>query len=73
MGPDALEMNSDHSGIFEIAPKYCILDSVIDYEGNSISSKEFLLSLAYLKCAQNSYITLQLGKNNLTAYFIINY
>ena len=27
---------------FEIAPKYCILDSFVDYESCSISSKEFL-------------------------------
>ena len=38
----ALEMNRDHSVIFEIAPKYCILDSFVDYEGYSISSKGFL-------------------------------
>ena len=30
---------------FEIALKYCILDSFIDYEGYSISSKEFLLKV----------------------------
>ena len=39
---DALEMNRDHSVTFEIAPKYCILDSSVDYEGYSISSKGFL-------------------------------
>ena len=38
----ALETNRDHSVIFEIASKYCILDSSIDYEGYSISSKGFL-------------------------------
>ena len=27
----ALEMNRDHSVIFEIASKYCILDSLVDY------------------------------------------
>ena len=32
----------DHSVIFEIVPKYCILDSLDDYEGYSISSKGFL-------------------------------
>ena len=32
----------DHSVVFEIAPKYCILDSFVDYEGYSISSKGFL-------------------------------
>ena len=36
----AMEMNGDHSVVFEIAPRYCILDSFIDYEGYSISSKE---------------------------------
>ena len=34
----ALEMNKDHSVVFEIAPKYCISDSFVD----SISSKGFL-------------------------------
>ena len=34
-----LEMNRDHSVIFEIASKYCILDSFLDYDGYSISSK----------------------------------
>ena len=35
-------MNQDHFVIFEIAPKYCILDSLVDYEDYSSSSKEFL-------------------------------
>ena len=39
----ALEVNRDHSVIFEIASKYCISDSFVDYEGYSISSKGFLL------------------------------
>ena len=38
----ALEMNRDHSVIFEITSKYCILDSLVDYDGYSISSKGFL-------------------------------
>ena len=38
----ALETNQDHSVIFESAPKYCILDSFVDYEGYSISCKGFL-------------------------------
>ena len=38
----ALEMNREHSVIFEIASKYCISDSFVDYEGYSISSKGFL-------------------------------
>ena len=38
----ALETNRDHSVVFEIAPKYCISDSFVDYDGYSISSKGFL-------------------------------
>ena len=38
----ALEMNRDHSVVFEIASKYCILDSLVDYDGYSTSSKGFL-------------------------------
>ena len=37
-----LETNRDHSVVFEIAPKYCISDSFIDYDGCSIFSKGFL-------------------------------
>ena len=38
----ALVMNRDHSFIFEIVPKYGILESFLDYEGYSMSSKRFL-------------------------------
>ena len=38
----ALETNGDHSVVFETASKYCILDSFVDYDGYSISSKGFL-------------------------------
>ena len=38
----AVETNRDHSVIFETAFKYCILDSFVDYDGYSISSKRFL-------------------------------
>ena len=38
----ALETNRDHFVVFEIAPKYCILDSFVDHNGHSISSKGFL-------------------------------
>ena len=41
----ALEMNRDNSVIFETAPKYCISDSFVDYEGYSIPSKGFLPSV----------------------------
>ena len=39
----ALEMNEEHSVIYEIVSKYCILDSFVDYEGYSISSKGFCI------------------------------
>ena len=38
----ALEMNRDHSVVFEIASKYCISDSFVDHNRYSISSKGFL-------------------------------
>ena len=38
----ALETNRYHCVIFEILPKYCILDPFVDYESYSISSKRFL-------------------------------
>ena len=38
----ALEMNRDHSVVFEIASKYCISDSFVNHDGFSISSKGFL-------------------------------
>ena len=38
----ALETNRDHSVVFEIASKYCILDSFVDHDGYSISSTGFL-------------------------------
>ena len=38
----ALEMNRDHSVILKTAPKCCISDSLVDYDGYSISSKGFL-------------------------------
>ena len=37
-----LEMNRDHSVVFEIASKYCISDSFVDHDGYSISSEGFL-------------------------------
>ena len=54
----SLEMDRDHSVIFEIAAKYCILDSFVDYEGYSISSKGFLATIVderviWIKFAQS--------------------
>ena len=44
----ALETNRDHSVIFETAPKYCILNSFLDYESYSISSKGFLPTVVHV-------------------------
>ena len=41
----ALEMNGDHSVVFEIASKYCISDSFVDHDGYSISSEGFQSSV----------------------------
>ena len=38
----ALETNRDHPVFFEIESRYWILDSFVDYDGYSISSKGFL-------------------------------
>ena len=38
----ALEMKRDHSVVFEMASKYCILESFVGYDGYSISSKGLL-------------------------------
>ena len=37
-----LETDRDHSVILEIAPRYCILDFLVDCDGYSISPKGFL-------------------------------
>ena len=41
----ALKMNRDNSVVFEIASKYCISDSLVDYDGCSISSMGFLATV----------------------------
>ena len=38
----ALEMNRDLCVVFETASRYCISDSLVDYDGYSLSSKGFL-------------------------------
>ena len=38
----SLETNRDHTVIFEIASKYCILDFFVDRDGYSFSSEGFL-------------------------------
>ena len=45
----ALQINRDYSVIFEIASKYGILDSFVDYECYSISSKGFLPTVVDIK------------------------
>ena len=45
----ALEMNRDHSVVFEIASKYCISDSFVDHDGYSISSEGFLPTVVDIK------------------------
>ena len=42
-----LETNRDHSVVFETAPKYCISDSFVDYEGYFISSKREEISTTH--------------------------
>ena len=44
----ALERSRDHSVIYEIASKYCISDSFVDYEVHSISSKGFLPTVVHI-------------------------
>ena len=39
-------MNKEHSVVFEIASKYCMEDSFVDYDGYSISSKGFLPTIS---------------------------
>ena len=39
----ALEMIRDHSGIFEVASKYCISGSFVDQDGYSVSSRDSCL------------------------------
>ena len=43
-----LEMNRDHSAVFEIASRYCISDFLVDYDGYCISSKGFLPTIVVI-------------------------
>ena len=40
-----LEMNRDHSVVFEILSKYCISESFVDHDGYSISLEGFLSTI----------------------------
>ena len=46
-------MSTDHSVTFEIAPKYCVLDSFVDSKGCSISSKGFLPTVQFSSVTQS--------------------
>ena len=54
----ALETSRDYSAVFETEPKYCILDSFVDYEGYSISFS--FLFYIYILCAIHKRFFLQL-------------
>ena len=43
-----LGMYIDHSVIFEVTSKYCILDYLVDYDGYSISSEGFLPTVVHI-------------------------
>ena len=58
----AWERDRDHSVIFEIAPKYSILDSFVDY----VATPFFLRILIYHSCLQNvGCISLDVGKSEM--------
>ena len=44
----ALEMNRDHSVVFENSSKNCISDSFVDHDGYSISSEGFLPTVVHV-------------------------
>ena len=46
----ALEINQDHSVIFEVGQQYCILDSFVDYEGYFVSPMVFLPTVIDIIC-----------------------
>ena len=52
----ALETNRDHSVIFEIASKYCILDCFVDHDDYSISFEGFLPAVVDIMGELNSPI-----------------
>ena len=56
----ALEMNKDHSVVFEIASKYCISNSFVDHDGYSISSEGFLPAVVDIMLLTKSTLILKL-------------
>ena len=61
----ALEMNHDHSVIFEIASKYCILDSFVDYDSYSVSSKGFLPTVICIKFTHSVHFSSLIPKMSM--------
>ena len=57
----ALEMNRDHSVVFEIAFKYCISDYFVDHDGYSISPKGFLPTVVDVRTKLVEVIGFQLS------------
>ena len=53
-----LERNRDHSVVFEIVSKYFILDSFVDYDGYSTSSKRFLPTIVENRLLEGTNRTL---------------
>ena len=53
----ALERNRDYSVVFEIAFNYCILDSFVDYDGYSISSKGRSISTTVHSSRYNGHLS----------------
>ena len=52
----ALEMNRDHSIIFEIASNYYILESFVDYDGYYISSGNVVTPVLLAQTNLSSYL-----------------
>ena len=66
-------MNRDHSVVLEIAPKYCISDPFVDYEGYSISSKGFLstavnISVIWIKFTHSIYFSSLIPKMSIFTF-----
>ena len=61
-----LGMNRDHSVVFEIAPRYCILNSLVDCEGNSIASKGYFPTVSSYKWSSELNSSMPVHFSSLT-------
>ena len=73
----ALEMNREHSVVFEIASKCCISDSFVSYHSYSISPKGFhpfqsILAHCFLKCGW-SLLSYHLTTSNLSWFMDLRF